>query len=301
MVKRKATGLQLSTLPLAPPELEQISFNLDKQDQFVKSHGPTWQHFAAIPSPRGLKDRGDIRRGDSVDTLESNGMLYRCMGTFDAVLLSNSASHSDIEGGQMGHATGRVTMPRYYNDEKGNKKEIHIAPGDRLYIKDLEVKISNYQLMEYTPKAASDFLQFPALCVEFLVDSQGREYTQGKEFTLDSQGNIVWIVGQGNPGIDIDTGKGRVYSVRYLYNAHWYVTSILNEVRVGKVTVGDTREVARMPYQIMVAREYIYHNRAKPAADDINVNKQDNRTNSEPKETLDPNKSKFKVQTNSFE
>jgi hypothetical protein len=43
-------------------------------------------------------------------------------------------------------------------------------------------------------------------------DSRGVRYTQGVDFNIDNWGNIAWIEGANNPGMDPDTGAGRTYS-----------------------------------------------------------------------------------------
>lgn len=257
-MKKKALGNQLNTLPKTPQFLEQISFNLNKQDQFIESHGVTFVHYKAIPSPIGLKDRGEYRRSDALDTLSSNGYIYKKCGEFIAVFLSNSKKHKEIEGGFYDESTSRITLPRFYDSEE--KKEIYLAPGDRLYIRDMEVKVVTYEKVNYNPNGV-DLLRFPALCVEFLIDSTGEEYKQGVDFKVNKQGNIEWMDGRRRPEIDLDTGMGQVYSIRYQYNAHWYINALINEVRIGNVTENGVRTPSRMPYHASIQREYVYHNK----------------------------------------
>jgi hypothetical protein len=302
MAKRPAKGPQLNTLPKASNQLEQVSFNLDKQDSFIKSHGVTFEHYRAIPSPVGLKDRGEYRRSDSIDTISSNGFIYKKCGTFTAVLLGNNKREQDVEGGMFDYSTARLTLPRYYDEDDTHQGEtIHLAPGDRVYIKDMEVAVVNYQRVDYNP-AGMDFLQYPALCVEFLIDSRGIEYKQGHDFKIASNGCIDWIDGKKNPGIDPDTKAGRVYSVRYRYSAHWYIASIINEIRVGNVTENGVRKPSRMPYHAMIQREYIYHQKNN---DGSNENKkedgQPSRVSPKPDEDVEPNKYQVKVNVNTLE
>ena len=198
----KTTGSQSVANPVG--DFDQVSFNPEAFDSFIIGNSVSLEHYAAIPSPIGLKERGDVRRSEILDTLESNGLLYKKMGSFNAAFLSNSHNKSDIDGGMIDSSTARITMPRFYND---GTKTIHLSAGDKLYIKDLEIKIANFQRMEYNGKIA-DFLQFPALEVEFLVDSLGREYTQGKEFILDKNGNISHL---------IDTGKDILFCFIWFY------------------------------------------------------------------------------------
>jgi hypothetical protein len=258
MPKKKTSKPQLSTLPKTVP-LPEMSFNLNKSDDFVKSLGVKFEHYRAIPSPIGLNDRGEYRRVDALDTIAENGMLYKKCGEFTATLVSNSSSKNKVEGGIFDQSTARIILPRYYDTDSPThpNEEIHLCVGDRVYIKDMEVKVVNYQRCEYNPNY-SDYLQYPALCVEMLVDSRGIEYKEGVDFKIDKNGNIQWT-GAKTPGIDPDTGKGRVYSVRYKYNAYWYIVSIPNEVRITNTTEGGIRKPSRMPYQAYIQREYVYH------------------------------------------
>jgi hypothetical protein len=266
MPKKKVSKPQINTLPKSM-DLPEMSFDLTKNDQFVRSLGVAFTHYRAIPSPIGLKDVGEFRRTDSIDVFQENGFIYKACGEFIATFVSNSSNTKTVEGGMYNQSSARIIMPRFYdaNSPSHPNEEINMAVGDRIYIKDLEVSVINYQRVEYNPNF-SDYLQYPALCVEFLIDSRGVEYQEGVHFSLDKNGNIKWKAGAKNPGIDPDTGKGRVYSVRYKYNAHWYVASIPNEVRITNVTTENTRQPARMPYHIQVQREYVYH--TTPRKDD---------------------------------
>lgn len=246
--------------PKIPFPITELGFNLESQDQFIKSRGVVFQHWAAIPSPIGLKDRGDYRRSDQYDTITSNGMIYKKVGCFTASIVSNSKNKSPIEGGVFDYSTARLLVPRFYDKENdGEEKEIHLAPGDRVFVRDLELLVPNYQRMEFNP-GGLDRAQFPIKCVNYLIDSRNVEYKQGYHFKL-VDGHIKWIDGRDNPGIDPDTGKGRVYSIRYEYNAHWYITQIPNEVRVVQGTSSDgERFPQRMSYSAIIQREYVYYN-----------------------------------------
>lgn len=309
MAEKLIKGPQIDALPRNPMDLEQISFNLQKQDDFVKSHGVCFTHYRAMPSPIGLKDRGEYRRSDSLDTISENGFIYTQCGEFSGVILNNSKSKNPAEGGLVDTSEARLTLPRFYNEDSQElpNKRIHLAPGDRIFLKNVELEeksVVNYQRVQFNPNG-DDFLQFPATCVETLMDSLGRMYEEGVHFKItkskNNSGNIRWIAGKSNPGIDPDTGSGRVYSVRYRYEAHWYVVRILNELRIGKVTEGSERKEARMPYQVLIQREYVYHNRTKGGSQDSKKENETNRTNPEPEESINPNKPQVKVNINSFE
>ena len=309
MATKPKKGTQIDALPKTPVDLGQISFNLEKQDQFIKSHGVSFVHYRAMPSPIGLKDRGDYRRSDSLDTLSENGFIYTKCGEFDGVILGNSKSKSPSEGGMVDTSEARLTLPRYYNEDSAEaaNERILLCPGDRIFLKSVpkeEKSVVNYQRVQYNPNG-DDFLQFPATKIETLMDSRGILYKEGIHFRITSgktnAGNIRWIKGKKNPGIDPDTGKGRVYACRYTYIAHWYITRIINEMRIGRVTEGNERKETRMPYQAIIQREYVYHQRNRGDSKNSNKENETDRTNPEPEESIDPNKYEVKVNVSSFE
>lgn len=241
-----------------------VSFDLSSMDAFVKSQAVKLRHFMAMPSPIGKKSRGDYRRPDQYDDESTGGLLFKEAGCFSAVMLNNSRGKSDIDAGSMDMSSCRITLPRFYEDENGQDKQkrIYLAPGDKVYVAnpDVDVRVVNYQEVEFTPDR-DNVLQFPAVCVQMIQDSRGKTYEEDVDFRLTPDGNIRWVSPENNPGIDPDTKKGRVYAVRYLYLAHWYIVSIPNEVRIGQVTDGENRSEARYPYNAQLVREYVYHQR----------------------------------------
>jgi len=279
-----------------PNLIPNVGFNLKAQEKFALDHGITFVHYAAIPSPIGLKDRGDYRRSDSLDTISENGFIYKKVGEFTGAILGNSKKH-DFESGGGGiydSSTGRIVIPKFYNN---SEKPISLLPGDRIYAKDIELRVDNYQRAEFNPKSV-DYLQFPAKCVSHLIDSQNTEYVEGRHFKIDKDGNVKWIKGQKNPGIDSDTGEGRVYAIRYTYVAFWYISQLINEIRI--TNSGTNKEPERMPYHAVIQREYIYHNRNRGDKKDTNEKTETSRTTEEPKEKLDSNQHEIKVDIRNF-
>jgi hypothetical protein len=177
-------------------------------------------------------------------------------------------------------------MPRFYQKEDGTEGErIYVAPGDRIYISDVnaDVFVSNYQKMDYEPSSDSVPI-FPIVKIENIIDSKNIEYNEHVDFVITKAGNIRWVDGGKNPGIDPDTGKGRIFSVRYLYRAYWYITAIPKEVRVTNVTTGGVRKPERMPYHAVIVREYVFHNQNKGDESNQLTTKEPNRTVTAPTE-----------------
>jgi hypothetical protein len=282
-----------------PFPLQEVGINLDSQDQFIKSHGVEFEHWVAIPSPVGLKDRGDYRRSDDYDIITSNGMIYKLAGCFTAAIVSNSKSKRPSAGGVVDYSTARLLIPRFYTKKNiDDKEEIHLAPGDRVFIKGKKTLVSNYQRMQYNP-GGLDRAQFPVESVQHLIDSQKKEYKFGYHFKIQD-GHIKWIDGKDNPGIDVETGKGRIYSMRYKYNAHWYITEIPNEVRVTQgVDENGKTFPERMQYSAIIQREYVYYNQNNDVAEDQGSRKRV-RDIEEPKQAIPvPNEYKIKIDKDS--
>jgi hypothetical protein len=252
-----------------------------------------------MPSPIGLKDRGDYRR-DGLDALTSNGMLYIYAGTFSGCETDNTTDKKRTDGGIVDPSVSRLIMPRFYNKTKsqpgvintaaeddGNR--IYLAPGDRIYVSDptANVLVSNYQKMTY--EKADNVPMFPIVSMEVpIIDSQNIQYVQDLDYCITKDGNVSWADGGRNPGIDPQTGQGRVYSVRYLYKAFHYVISLPKEVRMSNVTEGGARVPERMAYYAVIQREYLFHSQNRPDPKNESASKTPQRAVQEPLKSIIP-------------
>ncbi|NJO48121.1 MAG: hypothetical protein HC840_00230 [Leptolyngbyaceae cyanobacterium RM2_2_4] len=302
MSNRKPNGIQIDTID-RNLEYVQESFDLDRLDNFVTGLGVEYIHYKAMPSPIGQNDRGDYRRNDGVDTITSNGMIYRCAGKFTATMTDNSRDRKRGEAGVLDPSESKLVMPRFYNaNGLSDGKRIYLSPGDRIYVADplADVLVSNPQKMDYEP-GVDNIPMFPIVEMEMPVtDSRNIEYIQGVDYAITADGNIRWLPGGKNPGMNMDTGKGNVYSVRYLYRSYWYITVLLKEVRVTNVTTNGERAPQRMPYHAIAVREYIYHNQNK--GDKLNQlkSKDPKRVDKEPVSSINPAKPVIPVDMSSI-
>lgn len=292
MSNRKPNGIQIDTIDRGL-DFVQESFDLDRLDNFVTGLGVEYFHYKGQPSPIGQNDRGDYRRNDGVDTITSNGMIYRCAGKFTATMTDNSRDRKRGEAGTLDPSESKLVLPRFYNEGDGvaNGGRIYLSPGDRIYVADpqADVLVSNPQKMDYIP-GVDNVPMFPIVAMEMpLIDSRGIEYTEGVDYCIHD-GNIRWKAGGRNPGIDPDTGKGRVYSVRYLYRAYWYITILLKEVRVTNVTTDGQRAPDRMAYHAIAQREYMYHNQNKGDKTNQLKSKDQKRVDAAPVSSINPAK-----------
>lgn len=285
-----------------PNIIPDIGFNLQALEQFANDKGIEFEHWAALPSPIGRKNRGDYRRPDSLDTISEGQFIYKKIGTFKCTMVGNSKKnkYGVAEGGIYDNSTAQIIIPKFYKTTCDGKKdkEISLLPGDRIYANSIDVKVANYQEVEHNPNGM-DVLQFPVYCTEILEDSRGKTYKENVDFKTTKDGNIKWISSGSSPGIDPDTGKGRVYSIRYQYLAFWYIAELINEIRM---TNTDGETPARLPYHAIVQREYVYHNKNRGDAQDSSIAETTERTVSEPtEEAVNLNNYEVKVNIGSFE
>lgn len=302
MSDRKPIGTQIPTItPLAPQQQE--SFDLNRLDIFVTSLGVDFSHYRATPSPIGKSDRGDLRRNDGVDTITSNGMVYRCAGKFTATITDSNRQQHLGESGLIDPAEARLILPRFYNKNNvADGDRIYLAPGDRLYIADqnADVKVANYQLMDYEPNIDNEPM-FPIVQLQDkIIDSTNIEYKENIDFIITKDGKVRWLPEGKNPGIDPSTGKGRIYSIRYLYNAYYYVVSLHKEVRITNVTQNNVRKPERMPMYAVIVREYMFHNTNRNQAINESETKAPQRAIKAPTEAIDPNSNAVPVNMSDF-
>jgi hypothetical protein len=242
----------------------QISFDPLAFDEFVRSQGLWITHLAATPDPRGMASRGDNRDINNLRPEDSDGFIYDEVGRFQALFTSNSTNVQNEPIGELAFSTAYMTMPRFY-PKTGEQITIH--PWDRFYIEDVETEVVNMQFLE-ARREGVDRLQYPAIKVEKLIDTDGVVYKQDVDFSITKSGDIKWL-GQKRPMWNPKTGRGLVYSVRYRYTPFFIVNKLLHEIRVAQITNPRSfeRSVERMPYQVQVVREHVFRdNNVDPKA-----------------------------------
>ena len=236
-----------------------VSFDLAAIDALIRSQGATLEHHAAILCPLGLDNKTDIRHTNHPGKCY-NGFIYKKLGCVTANVTSNSSQPDWAGRGMEDASTAYTTLPRFY-DERCDGRElsvpIRVQLFDRIYIKDLQVQVVNTEKVEYN-QTGVDYLAYPALSVEFLIDANGREYECGKDFDI-VEGNIVWRENRA-PGYNPDLDRGVVYSVRYTYRPFYYVENLLHEIRLARVVNPENGavELERMPFQLRLQREYAF-------------------------------------------
>jgi hypothetical protein len=236
-----------------------ISFDVGAFDDFIRSQGIKLVHYMAVPCPVGMVDLDDNRRPHPDHENCSNGFVYVKCGTVTALFSGNNNAKKPDDLGFWDGSSASVTLPRYYDDDKGNCTElIFVAPFDRFYT-ETPLLVPTWQRYLHT-NTTKDRLKYPVEKVVYLKDSRGEVYYENDDFTLE-QGQIAW--GSRRPAPQLDVGpyvpdRGEVCSIRYLYRPYWYVGTLMHELRVSQVTNNKgVRGVERMPQQVLLHREYM--------------------------------------------
>ncbi len=239
------------------PNQEGVEFDVLAFDELVKSQGTMLVHQAAMRCPVGIIDMHDtLRRPHEHHIGCSNGFIYTTVGTLQGCFTGNGLNKKQDSAGNLDSSSATIILPRFYSSElEGDDQRVYIAPFDRLYYADENILVSQWETVE-AHASGSDRLQFPPVKVFELMDSRGIRYSGG-DFSIGN-GNVVWN-GQKQPGQDLETGKGVVYSIRYLYRPFYYVSRLLHDIRVTAVTdLNGERQTQMVNKLVSVQREYVY-------------------------------------------
>lgn len=239
---------------------DQISFDVDAFDNFIRSQGVLFIHQRGMRCPVGVIDPNDQQRPHPDHSGCQNGFLYTVAGKVTALFAGNSMQASVQDVGVLDAASVSATFPRFYDEVTDcceGPRECLLAPFDRLYLSNENIHVVYWQTFEASI-TGRDRLQFPAVRVQDLVDSMGIRYRQDIDFSVE-EGRIVWL-NENRPGLDPDSGKGRICSVRYEYRPHWYVKALVHDIRVSQSDnpVTGVRTLTRMPQAVQLQREYLF-------------------------------------------
>ncbi len=243
-------------------DIPSVALSIDPEafDEAIRNQGVRLIHYRGMRCPVGMTDIGDNRRPHEDHAGCSNGFLYEKAGTIRGLFVGNSNGPQLRDVGFVDGASVTVTFPRTYADECTPPLEFFVAPFDRFYLDEEAITVSTWQLVKYNA-SGSDRLAFPAVEVDSLIDARGIRYEQCRDFEIVN-GLIVWQPKGNRPGVDLETNKGVIYSIRYRYRPFWYCARLLHEIRVAQVEnpMLDSRSLIRMPQQILLNREFLFMN-----------------------------------------
>ena len=255
---RNPTPTNTYQLPFNFAGVAQQSFDKAAFANLLKDQGVRFRHLRAIPDPTLLADRGDNRRlGPNSD---SDGFLYRQVGCFFGSMQANTKDVEYAVEGNIDQSQAYLTPDMFYED---GKTAVILNPWDRLELEDIELRVTTSQLIS-TSGLKTDRAQFPIICVEHLIGSDGFDYQEGTHFKVTPQGEIEWT-SQTRPSYNPNTGQGDVYAIRFTYKPYWVIRRLLHEIRVAQITDPMTgqRYIERLPYQCVIARESVFKDKAQ--------------------------------------
>ena len=229
-----------------------VFFNKKDIASAIKAHGVSLVHYAAMPCPVGRIDPYDtLRRPHEDHSGCYSGFLYNKVGTVTGLFTHNTNNIQWVEQGIYSGAPVTLTLERAY-DEGG---EVMVSIFDRFYLNEENIKDIHWELRQWSG-GPIDKVRFQIASVIKLVDSRDVCYVQDVDFTVQN-GSIHWI---NSPGLDPDTGKGRVYSISYRYHPYYVITGIPHEIRILTEPDSDSpngKRVSRSWYEVQVVRETI--------------------------------------------
>ena len=201
---------------------EQMGLDVTALDNVVRARGVPLIHMRAIKCPVGLLDPSDMRRTHEDHAGCSNGFLYYPQGRVTATLTSNATQLERLDVGFIDGSTIMATFPRYYDSDPD--KRVMVRPFDRFYIDQADILTGTWVVTRRRMDDNNDRLEFPAVQVEILVDSNNVSYFQNIDFDL-VKGDIAWRSGKG-PDV------GTVYSCWFQHVPFWYCERMLHELRL---------------------------------------------------------------------
>lgn len=241
---------------------DNVSFDANAFDLQAQSKGSELSHFASLPCPVATFDQGDVR-SSHVGNCQCNGSgrIYFLKGTIQGIMTQVNKSTNYYPGGTIDHSSVYIIIPRFYKD---TQTHIVVAAYDRLVPKctDGTLNVAYWETTQISP-AGTDYLTYPAVSIEYLVDAAGKQYVQDVDFYLD-RGAIIWK-SQNRPTSSLYQNAGSVYSVRYYIEAAYIVQSVLHDTRTIKTADPISGELAyvRYPQFIMAQKEINFFSNRK--------------------------------------
>ena len=248
-----ATKTLNSTFAQVPSLIPDPSILGQSFDQILSQRGIRMLHSKVVPCPN-LNALDNNSHDPDCDFCDNDGFVYydekEIWGTFG----SNSIQKTFEAHGVWETGTATVTVPTEYQD--GTEADFNTY--DRLIIPDFTVRL--WEMKEYEPRDGNvQGLRYPVKKVDYAMSVVGgvqKLYILGTDFTINSDGQIVWIVGK-EPAYDETTGRGTPISWSFYATPVYIVVQTLRELRITQELNNAGVKVARrLPQSILVKRDF---------------------------------------------
>lgn len=227
------------------------SFRKESFNDLIQSSGVRFFHSKAYPCSN-MRTVEDNNHDPLCPHCDGSGMLYYDRREIFGVFSSNSVERQFEKNGVYEIGTVMVTVPTHYPDGT----EADFSMFDRMEIVDFEVRL--WELKQYEPTAnGRQRLRYPIVKtsrVEAVSQNSRKEFIEGLDFNIVS-GDIEWVSNR-SPDYDSVEGIGQVYSVNYYCKPVYVVLNPLRELRITQEQKGVSRQVERLPQQLVLRRDF---------------------------------------------
>lgn len=233
---------------LPDPSIKGASF-----DQLLGQRGIRFIHHKAIPC-MNIKSTEFEAHTPDCEFCDDSGIIYYSSQEIWGVFSGNSIEKTFEAHGVWEVGSAVVTLPTMYPD--GTQADFNTY--DRLEMPDYTVRL--WELKGYEPRPGNiQELRYPVEKVEYastIVDGVQTFYTQGVDFNVDDNGDIVWVVGK-TPPYDKVLERGAVVGWAYYAKPVYVVLQSLRELRVTQEQINGVKTTIRLPQQILVRRDFM--------------------------------------------
>jgi len=218
---------------------ESVNSQPSAWNDFISGLGMRMQHYAYTPYIIGATDTGSLRNYDEEKVQKSNDQfiydnngMYKYMGDVLVIWQSNSKSLVQLPAGYYPDSNATVTINRNYID---STRIVGISEFDKLMPvidpkeNPLEYASVNWEQFKHNA-AGIDRTMFHIHSIDILIDANGVEYNQDKDYVIEA-GNIKWLNTGNRPGLDNLSGDGVIMSIRYHYIPSFYIKYAAHELR----------------------------------------------------------------------
>lgn len=225
---------------------EQIAMNPTAFDNTIRAHGIRMVHARPVPCPN-IKSLYDGNHDPSCKMCQ-NGFIYYAQKDIIGLFSGNQLNKQLPINGVYDYDQASIVIPSKYPD--GTYCDLQVF--DRIFLPE-HPPVRYYQRVEHS-QTGIDRLEFPAVSVEFLVDSKGVKYVFGVDFELNTAGNIHWLASGKRPAYQMDTDSGQVYSLTYYTRPTLTIISLPHQLRVTQ-TIKDGVSVVERFHQVAVVKK----------------------------------------------
>jgi len=238
-----------SNLQLKSP-IKNVTLNQNAYQELITSQGIRMFHSRPVPCP-------NVRNLHSPDHVPGcnlcfNGFLYYDQREFIGVFQGNTLDRRFGANGTWDLDQASIIIP--VKDQK--KSIMDVQYFDQIVIPDFSVRY--YQRIEHS-QTGIDRLQFPAVSLDFVIDSRGKPYRIGTDVIVD-QGRLRWI-NNNRPGYDPTLRRGTIYSVNYYTAPVFSIVNLPHQLRMvqteGPDGPGTPNVPERFPQLAVVRKDFI--------------------------------------------